>query len=336
MQNIEKRLMQKNLKYAKKGIFFGIFGGFLCGCPFIFQNMGMSCEPLASGVIFGFLVVPIIFSFLQDIGSFVMAYITLVFHGKQKECIRSFRTKPGKMLIISSLIGGPIACTSSIISIYFAGPVYPTAISACFPALGAVLSGIFLKERINGRNWIGILCCVIGAVIVSWTPPSGDIYSNFYLGILFAVIAAIGWAVEGIIACSGMDFIDPEVAYTLSKLYAICIHLLFTLPVAGGLGLNAYKLAVQSVFSPVMLFAIIAGFVMGLGYMYYYKCNNTCGSARGMALNNTYVLWSAIIGVLFTDVAITYNFMIGLGITVFGALMVAGKVSELFNLRNIE
>ena len=335
MQSIQERVEKKNLQYAKKGIIWGLLGGFLCGCPFFLQSMGMAAEPLASGASLGILVIPVIFAFLQDIASFIVTFATLIVRGKSKECIRAIRTRPGKMLVFASLFGGPVASTSVVIGNYFAGPVYPAAISAVFPALGAVLSLVFLKERINSRSWIGILSCVIGAAVISWAPPTGEVYPLFYLGVAFAVLAAIGWSLEGIISCAGMDFIDPEVAYTLSKFYAILIHLCLTLPFVAGFGVRAYQLAVASIASPVMLFAFATGALGGIGYMLYYKSNNACGAARGMALNITYVPWGAVIGFLFANAAITPLFVVGLIILMVGALLVAGKPSELFNLRNI-
>ena len=336
MQTVQERVTKKNLSYAKKGILWGLLGGFLCGCPFIFNNFGMAQAPLSGGAVLGILVIPVVFAFLQDVGSFIVTFLALVANGKHKECVRAVRTKPGRMLVISSLFGGPVACTCAAIGIYFAGPVYPIAISAAFPALGAVLSMVFLKERINLSSWIGILGCVLGAAIISWAPPTGEVYPHFYLGVAFAVIAAIGWALEGIVSCAGMDFIDPDVAYTLSKFYAMCIHLFFMLPLVAGFSFKIYGLVIASVFSPVILFAMISGATFGIGYMYYYKCNNACGAARGMAFNITYVFWSAVIGVLFADAAVTGTFLIGLAVLMVGALLVAGKPSELLNLRNVE
>lgn len=332
--NMQQKIEKKSLSYAKKGILWGIIGGILYGTGPLFQTLAMGSEPLKSGTVLGLLAVPFIVGCLQDSMSGVWVLIPNIKNGKQKEYLRVLKSKPGRLIIIASLAGGLIAMAGFMTGVYLAGPVYPVAVSATFPAIGAVLSRIFLKERISPRGWAGILMCVTGAVVISWTSPSGDSYPHFYLGILCAVIASVGWSLEGTISCAGMDFVDPEVALGIRQFASGCMFLL-TLPFVAGFGIKAVVLFAKTLPTMAFIFIILAAFGSGIGYFYYYKANNACGASRGMALNIIYTFVSALLSVIVLGSAITGNFIVGIVILISGAVLVVGKPSELFSLRNV-
>lgn len=332
---VKEKLYQKNLSMAKKGLLWGLMGGLLYGISPMFQTLGMGTEPLSSGAVLGLCAIPMIVGCLQDFSSGIWVLIPNLKNGKGREYIRSVKTKPGRFILLASFFGGLIAMAGFTLGVYFAGPVYPVAISATFPAIGAVLSRIFLKEKISGRGWCGILLCVAGAITVSWAPPSGDTYPNFYLGIACAVLASVGWSLEGIISCAGMDFVDPEIALGIRQ-FASGTMFLFVLPfVASGVNLKAFGLLFSTLPTMAFVFIAIAGFGAGIGYFYYYKCNNVCGASRGMSLNIIYTLVSAVLSVVFLGSTITATFIIGIIVLLSGAVMVVGKPSELLSLRDI-
>ena len=84
-----------------------------------------------------------------------------------------------------------------------------------FPTMAIFL----LKENIAPRAWLGLAFCVLGADAISYGPPEGQPGNLFYWGLSFAALAAVGWGAEGVLATSGMDFIEPAVA--LNKYYTI-------------------------------------------------------------------------------------------------------------------
>lgn len=333
--DVKEKLYQKNISVAKKGLLWGLLGGVLYGLGPMFQTLGMGTEQLSSGAVLGLCAIPMIVGCLQDFISGIWVLIPNLKNGKGKEYMRSLKTKPGRFIILASLFGGLIAMAGFTLGVYFAGPVYPVAISATFPAIGAILSRIFLKEKVSTRGWCGILLCVAGAVTVSWAPPSGDAYPYFYLGIGCAVVVSIGWSLEGIISVSGMDFVDPEIALGIRQ-FASGTMFLFVLPfVASGVNLKAFGLLFSTIPSMAFVYIALAGFGAGVGYFYYYKCNNVCGASRGMSLNIIYTLVSAILSVVFLGSSITITFIIGIVVLLSGALLVVGKPSELLSLRDI-
>ena len=60
--------------------------------------------------------------------------------GRLKEFPRSLASRSGLVLCAAAIIGGPVAMSAYLFSIRYAGPAYTMAISATYPAVGAVLS----------------------------------------------------------------------------------------------------------------------------------------------------------------------------------------------------
>ena len=83
---------------------------------------------------------------------------------------------------------------------------------------------------------------------------------------------------------------------------------------------------------PVTLGAFaIAALVSGVSYLAWYKANTTIGVAKGMALNGTYVMWGVIFSVVFLNSPLTQNLIIGSGLVLLGATLVAINPKEFLN-----
>ncbi|MCG8483171.1 MAG: DMT family transporter, partial [Clostridia bacterium] len=213
--NVKEIVHQKNLRYAKKGLWWAFAAGMIYGVTPTLQTLSLTFEPLLTASAGALLLVPLIMACLQDTAAGAAILVKNVQAGKGKEYLRILHSKPGKYVLAASFFGGPLAMTTVMASVYLAGPIYPVAISACFPAIGAILSRIILKEKISINAWVGIFLCILGALLISWVPPTGGQYPNFYLGLIMAFITAVAWALENIVATMGMDFVDPELAIGL-------------------------------------------------------------------------------------------------------------------------
>ena len=88
--NSSDRLSQKKLNYAKKGIFWGLLGGLLCGCLTIFEDTGLGMEPFTSAEALSLLAVPLCFGFLQDLSSWTCVLIPNLVQGKGREYLTHF------------------------------------------------------------------------------------------------------------------------------------------------------------------------------------------------------------------------------------------------------
>ncbi|MPW25535.1 EamA family transporter [Alkalibaculum sp. M08DMB] len=333
--DVKKIVHQKNLRYAKKGLLWAFAAGMLYGVTPTLQTLSLALDPLKTASLVSLLLVPLIMACLQDTSSGIAVLMKNIQAGKSKEYIRILRSKPGKFVVLASFFGGPLAMTTVMASVYLAGPIYPIAISACFPAIGAVLSRIVLKEKISINAWIGIVLCIIGALTISWMPPTGGNYPNFYLGLLMAFITAVAWALENIIATLGMDFVDPELAIGIREFTSGGLTFLI-LPVLAGIGMKSYGVLFQTLPTMGYVYIALAGLFAGASYFYYYKAANSCGASRSMALNVTYTISAMIIGVVFLGSDITLLLVIGTLTLLIGAMLVAGKPAELLTLRDID
>ncbi len=236
--------------------------------------------------------------------------------GRLRELPRSLLTRQGLVLCAAAIIGGPIAMTGYLFGIRYAGAAYTLAISATYPAVGAVLSRVFLRENVSRVGWAGVGLTVIGAIVVSYTPPAGAA-PNFYLGIGLAVLATLGWGIEGVLAIHAMKAIEPVVAVTLRMVTSAAAYILVVVPLAGGLGLFA------SAFGSVSIWLIVAAAGGGaFSYLAYYAANHLIGASRAMPLNALYAAWAVVLGVLFTGLHPTPQLVAGIAVTFAGAVLV--------------
>jgi uncharacterized membrane protein len=331
---VKEVVEQKNIKYAKAGILWAALAGILYGISPSFQTLALGVEPLSSVPAAYLLLIPLLMACLQDAVSGVIVYFKNVQAGKHKEYLRVLKTKPGKIIVLSSLFGGPFALGTFMLGVFLAGPVYPVAISAMFPAMGAVMARVFLKEKLSLTAWTGIMLCVAGSVTIGWVPPVGDVYPRFYLGLMFAVICAVSWGLELTIGVLGMDFIDPEIALGIREFASSAISFVL-LPILAGIGFKSYGLMAETIASMSFVYIMLAGLAAGVSYFFYFKAGNACGASRAMALNPLFTLSASAIGIVFMGSQVGTTFFIGLAILLVGAVLVAGKPAELLTLRDV-
>jgi drug/metabolite transporter (DMT)-like permease len=236
--------------------------------------------------------------------------------GRLRQLPRSLASRHGMVLCAAAVIGGPIAMSGYLFGIRYAGAAYTLAISATYPAVGAVLSRLFLRETVTHRGWLGIGLTVTGAVIVTYTPPSGDA-PLFYLGIALAAVATLGWGVEGVLAIHAMQSIEPVVAGTLRMATSSAVYVAVVLPLAGGLGVFAAAFGQSSLW--IVIGAAAAG---AASYLTYYAANHLVGASRAMPLNSLYAVWAIVFSIALTGLHPTPQLVTGVLVTFGGALLV--------------
>ncbi len=315
---------QKEKEFDSKGTRTGLFSGFTFGLNSFFLALAFTLIPEELGKTI--YVLPLVGAALNDTFAAIWLLIYNIAQGRGKEIKRSFKTFPGKMIALGALLGGPIAQGGYLLAIAFAGPAYAVPISALCPAIGALLSWIFLKEKITPRVWGGLLLSVIGAIVISYTPPTGDTYPNFYLGIIAAIVAAVGWGAEGVLGAFGSSVLDPKVAISIRDIVSGLAFMVVVVPIVKGFGAMKEILAMPKA---VMYFAVAAA-MAATSFLSWYKANSTCGVAKGMALNSTYVAWGVILPIIFLGEKATTNLIIGSILVLLGAVLVSIDPKELF------
>lgn len=127
--------------------------------------------------------------------------------GNLKNVWKAFKTKSGKFVVLAAIIGGPIGMTGYVLAINYMGTSIGAVASAIFPAVGAVLAFLFLREKMQWYRWILLVVTLLGVYGLSYSPELN--ISNFMLGICGTLMCAFGWGIEAVILAKCMQ--DPEV-----------------------------------------------------------------------------------------------------------------------------
>lgn len=318
--------VEHQISHAKKGLLWGVVSGATWGLDGVILGMALAMAPFIGGT--ALYAAPLAGAALHDGFAGFWLFLYNLFTGRWREYIRTLATRPGKIICLASLFGGPVAMSGYLIGINLAGACYATAITAMYPAVGAVLAVLILKEKITARVWGGIILCILGAIIVGYTPPEGE-FPHFYLGLGLSLLATIGWGMEGVLSTFGMDMADPDIAIGIREATSFVVYFVGVLPVAAALGVFWDSFMQLSIY-----YIAAAGFLGGLSYLAWYRALNMTGVGRAMALNITYSLWSVFFSWLLTDMRITANLAIGAAIITVGALLVTANPKELIKLRN--
>ncbi|MBF0363745.1 MAG: DMT family transporter [Oligoflexia bacterium] len=318
---------QKKLKYAKTGLLYGALSGAFWGLDGVLLGVALALVPFTDSN-YAVYVAPLVGACMHDGFAAFWLFLYNLFTGRARELLRSVSTKPGMIVCLAALFGGPLAMSGYLMGIQFAGSAYTMSITAMYPALGTIFAMIFLKERVSVRAWAGIVTCIIGSLIVGYTPPSGDAYPHFYLGIAFALIPTLGWALEGVISTYVMDLLDPAVAINIRQGTSFVVYFFAIMPLIAGFVLFKDAFIVKS--GTVLLVTALSG---SISYLFWYRAMNMTGVGRAMTLNITYALWSIVFGVFITDLKLNAYLITGAVVITVGALLVVANPKELLNLR---
>lgn len=290
-------------KFFKKGITVAILSGMCYGLYSAFITLGMSNGIWADwyGVNTAALSAFVITYMLGALGSALNDTISAIWcigiataKGKMGDFFRTLKTKPGRMMMLAALLGGPIASTAYIVALQMAGSIV-IPITALCPAIGAIMARILFKQKLTPRMLLGIGVCFAATLMIGGTGFLEDAPEGLMLGILIAFIAAFGWGLEGCIAGYGTSMIDYEIGITIRQCTSGLSNLIILVPLmaimAGNFGL-APSLIVQAVASSdAMIWFVVSGFFAVFAYSLWYKGNSMCGAALGMAANGAYSFW---------------------------------------------
>lgn len=316
----------RDLRFARKGLGWALLSGVLWGFTGVMLGLLLGAPSLSDPSVW--LLAPITVAALYDSCGACWLLAENTRAGRLPELARTLRSKPGRLVALGALCGGPLGMSAYLLAIKFAGSAYVMPITALYPAVASILAMIFLKEKISARAWIGMLLCVTGAAAIGLTSPVGSTSSEFYLGVGLALIATLGWGCEGFLATAGMDLLDPVVALNVRQIVSGLSYMLVVLPLAGGYGLLAP--IVTSTLAPAI---VGVSLLTALSYTSWYRGLNMAGVSRAMAINITYSLWGILFSVLFTGLSMTINLAAGALIITAGMLLVIGNPKDMATLR---
>ena len=105
--------------------------------------------------------------------------------------------------MLGALLGGPIGMSGYVIAINNIGPAYTAMISAFYPAFGALMAMLFLKEKMQLKQFIALLVALGGIFIMGAVTVTNDQYGDAVIGLVCALLCVVGWGSEAVICAWG-------------------------------------------------------------------------------------------------------------------------------------
>ena len=312
-----KQVQEKS--YRKKGIFIALMSGFLYGGYTAFLTQGMASGIWVdyyggTGVAAGLSAFAVVYTLsavgaaVNDICSAVWSLIYAAIIGRLGDFTRSINTKPGRILILAAIIGGPIASTAYVIGLQMAGSII-VPIAALNAAIGAIIGRIIYKQKLSGGMILGIVICFTAAVIIGlfgYGIPEGGLAGIFgnmsgeaVIGIIAAFCAALGWGIEGAVGGYACCMVDTEIAICIRQCTSGIVNaviLCSLLAMIGGDGIGSGLVLVGHALAdgPSIWMFIVAGIFASWSFKFWYKGASMCGAALGMGCNGTYAFWGPL------------------------------------------
>ena len=298
-------------------MFAGIIAGITWAIETIIIGMALEMTPFVSTEQ-AVMLAPFVSTFLHDTFSAIWSCIYNGIRGNLPNVIKALRTKSGKFVALAAVIGGPIGMTGYVLSVANMGASIGAVASAIFPAIGAVLAYIFLKEKMSWYRWIFLILSLLGVYGLSYSPEIN--ITNFGLGFIGTLMCAFGWGIEAVIIakCVQDEAVTNEIALQIRQTTSALTYGIIILPFMRGWGFTVSLFHDTGTLIPTIA---IAGLFATVSYLFYYKAISQIGASKSMALNITYSAWAVVIGVVFLG---NYNLLNPVTITCAIVVLVFG------------
>lgn len=270
-------------------MFHGLLAGILWGLDTVILGVALAMTPFISTEE-AIVLAPFVSTFIHDACSALWMFLYMALKKQLGNVWKALKSKSGKYIVIAALLGAPIGMTGYVAAINYIGPGYTAIISALFPAIGALLSYIFLKERMSKVQIVGLVVSILAVIGLSYT-PGGDAPENFLLGVFCALLCAFGWAAEAVICAYGLK--DPDItdeqALQIRQTTSAVSYAVVILPIVAGW--NFTISIIPSSTSAIILLSALFGTA---SYVMYYRAITKIGATKAMALNITYSAWALV------------------------------------------
>lgn len=305
---------------------YGLFSGILWGLDTVVLGIALSMSPYI-GTAEAIAFAAIASSFLHDAGCAIWLMIYMGAKRRLKDTLAALKTRSGKVVILGALLGGPIGMTGYVIAINNIGAAYTAIISAFYPALGAFLSFVLLKEKMDKKQIAALVVALVGVMAMGYISAGDSEMGNATLGLVGAVLAVIGWGSEAVLCAWGMrdDAVDNETALQIRETTSALVYGIVVLPLFGAWGFTAS--AAPSLATGVIALSALAGTA---SYLFYYKGISLIGAAKAMALNISYSAWAVVFGFVLQGTVPTPATVFFCVLILAGTVLAASDWNELF------
>lgn len=305
---------------------YGLLSGILWGLDTVILGIGIAMSPyIGSAEALAF--ASIVASFLHDAFCACWLFIYMAVKHRLGETWRALRTRSGAVVVAGALLGGPIGMSGYVIAIANLGAAYTAIISAFYPAFGALLSYLILKERMGKGQLVALFVGLLGVMGMGLLSSGDSQVVNAPLGLLGAAMTVVGWGSEAVLCAWGMrdDSVDNETALQIRETASAIVYGVVVLPVMG-----AWAFTIEAVPSFATCFIVLAGLAGAVSYLSYYKGISVIGASKAMALNISYSAWSVLFGFLLLGSVPTAMTVVCCVVILAGTILSACDWSELF------
>lgn len=309
---------------------FGLFSGVLWGLDTVVLGIALSMAPFIDtpeAIAFA----AVASSFLHDAACAIWLAIYMGVRGRLKDTLAALKTRSGLVVIAGALLGGPIGMTGYVIAINNIGAAYTAIISAFYPALGAFLSYVLLKEKMSAKQIASLIVALFGVMAMGYISAGDSEMGNTTIGLVGAILAVIGWGSEAVLCAWGMkdDAVDNETALQIRETASALVYGIAVLPLFGAWGFTAH--AIPNFATGIVALSALAGTA---SYLFYYKGISVIGAAKAMALNISYSAWAVAFGFILQGTVPTPATVFFCILILVGTILAASDWNELFGRKN--
>lgn len=193
---------------------YGWLSGFLWALDTVLLGMVLSTlmpdESFRSAV----WIVPLVSAWFHDLFSACWLFLLTLLSGKLGQLKKACCTRHGLVVVVAAVLGGPVGMTGYLTAIENIGSGYTACISAFYPAFGALLARVFLKEKLHPIQYAGLLIALTGVMGIGWmSAEEGESFEPM-IGIFAALICVVGWGSEAVLGSYAMrhETVDNHVA----------------------------------------------------------------------------------------------------------------------------
>lgn len=274
----------------------GILAGIMWALETVILGKALTMAPFAASARGAFLA-PFVSTFIHDAASALFLLCINGFCGRLKHIFSLCKTKTALILLLSSAMGGPVGMTGYVLAVNYMGASVGAVASAVYPAIGALLAYIFLKERLKWYQWIFLVCTLFGVWGLSCSPQP-DI-KNFGIGLVGALMCSFGWGTEGVLLskCLKNGAVKSADALQLRQIISALYYGIIIIPLLKSAGFTVGLFTAEN--APVLMTVACAAFFATVSYLFYYTAIARVGTAKAMGLNITYTAWAILFSVVF-------------------------------------
>lgn len=311
-----------------KGYGSGVMSAIAWGLDTVLVGVILSMAPFINTEV-AIMLAPFVSTFLHDLFSTLWMFLYMVCTRQVGKLFKALKTPSTKYVVLASILGGPIGMTGYLLSVKYIGPSYAATISSIYPAVGAVLAAIFLKERISKKGYVGLIISILGIALLGFSNNGGE--ANL-IGFLFAGLSVLGWGAESVICSYGMkdEEINPKQALQIRQFISAVCSGVIILPL-----LKAYPLVSEALKGDIIWVIIITALMGTISYVCYYTAIHKLGPTRAMGLNITYVVWAMVFDKFLLGHDITIKMVICALMVMIGSFVVATQPAHEEELTNV-